>query len=152
MGENKNLEWSESNSGETQYVGSCRTALKSGWTRQSNSVGSFWHIPIMYTVFRWYPLTGFTKSRSDWHSWKQSDPIDRTVSVSDVIWDYVLLGNHQNSSGQMTLDFMVILHNHFYWNMSDYLRMAQFHSPDYTVRVNIDPIGISYMRLSDANG
>ncbi len=92
----------------------------SGEIHQSDSIGSFWRIPITYTVFRWDPLTGFHKFRSDGYD----------MFASDVVRKYLLLENRRNPPGQMKLDSI------------EFGKMVIFNMEYDTVHSNIEGYGI----------
>jgi hypothetical protein len=49
----------------------------------------------------------------------------------------------------MTPDFMIKLLNYWCQNLSDYIRMEEFHPSGFLVSDSMDPIGIGYLRLSE---
>ena len=110
---------------------------------------------LLFTRFRWYPLFSFDIHLSD------SPSSDRIYTVgtdqirsynlfaSDVIQDHLVSRNGRNSSFEMTPDFMIKLFNYWCRNLSDYIRMEEFHLSVFVMCDSIDPIGISYLRLSE---
>jgi hypothetical protein len=130
--------------GQNGYIGSCRTGFKSVAT---SLIGSG---RLLFVGFRCYPLYSFDIR------WSDSPNSDKILTVgigqirsqdlfaSDVIQGNLVSRNRRILWFYMTSDFMIKPFNHRYRNLSNYIRIQEFHWLDFFVSDRIDPTGISY--------